>query len=807
MGSSSGNLYAGIGEGQSTSRPPLFDGTNYTYWKEWMRIYIRSTNFELWLVIKNGEEMPMKKVGEKLVPKTEDEFDAEDVKKVENYAKAINMLYCAVNPVDYRKISCCTIAKEMWDKLEVTYKGTAQVWEAKIDFLMQEYEMFMMKEGEKINDMFDRFSKIINDLHALKKTYTNKDFTKQANIRDYYESHGDQYDYGQHGPTYDYQPNPYEEELRGAENRSEELDEELMNEDPSYQPPPLHNYNDHSVAFKLEWNKRAIEWRFNQIAQLREERAQRERDAKEFYDKENEVRELDRLLAMHNVFFMSPAYDREWEPHQLDQEEIYLDPILEDSQEPAPAQEPEYSMTQPLLTQAIVMELPECPPSGKVVHKVEPTKESDSEPPLQSPIEEKDEENVPVTIDSPLLICVEDIPPEEPILEEIEPTTYPLDSKESKEESIDEKILFSEDPTPSIETSVINASPVDFDKSSSTHYLAGVQDVIVIEPQLDRQPIKGSIEINLATKANVVDLLRIPPPPPTNYKSPLFILLPPSRKEKSRILDLGYANCQSRLHQKSMDAAWMIPHGDQRTLRDLDALPFTSDEAKKKFLIWGNQKSLQPPLVLDPATLIESGYWEEIDEFLYDPKWRVLLFLRAAASLELTVEFLCSLQFFNKEEEVKAPAKVTYATTIPVNVATFVARFLFGQSDTEDQGVLCGPLVTLLAQGLKMQVANVIPEPLSVFRPHVGYLVQIAYSKKDEEERPKKQRTIPMTLRELSHAIFAFQDSVESRLGKIEVMVETQQWQVEEIMDFVVEQRVRKERKAKLKEDAKTKKH
>ncbi|VFQ66925.1 unnamed protein product [Cuscuta campestris] len=60
----------------------------------------------------------MKKVGEKLVPKTEDEFDAEDIKKVENYAKAINMLYYAVNPDDYRKISCCTTAKEMWDKLE-----------------------------------------------------------------------------------------------------------------------------------------------------------------------------------------------------------------------------------------------------------------------------------------------------------------------------------------------------------------------------------------------------------------------------------------------------------------------------------------------------------------------------------------------------------------------------------------------------------------------------------------------------------------------------------------------------------------
>ncbi|VFQ61652.1 unnamed protein product [Cuscuta campestris] len=121
----------------------------------------------------------MKKVGDKLLPETEDEFDAEDIKKVENYAKAINMLYCAVNPDDYRKISCCSTAKEMWDKLEVTYEGTDQVREAKIDFLTQEYEMFRMKEHEKIDDMFDRFSKIVNDLHALKKTYTDRDLVRK----------------------------------------------------------------------------------------------------------------------------------------------------------------------------------------------------------------------------------------------------------------------------------------------------------------------------------------------------------------------------------------------------------------------------------------------------------------------------------------------------------------------------------------------------------------------------------------------------------------------------------------------------
>ncbi|VFQ62776.1 unnamed protein product [Cuscuta campestris] len=55
---------AGVTEGQSTTRPPLFDGTNYSYWKERMRIFIQSNDYKLWLIVKNDCGVPMKKVDE-----------------------------------------------------------------------------------------------------------------------------------------------------------------------------------------------------------------------------------------------------------------------------------------------------------------------------------------------------------------------------------------------------------------------------------------------------------------------------------------------------------------------------------------------------------------------------------------------------------------------------------------------------------------------------------------------------------------------------------------------------------------------
>ena len=41
-------------EGQSTRRPPLFNGTNYFRWKTGMIDFLKSFDFQVWLVVKNG---------------------------------------------------------------------------------------------------------------------------------------------------------------------------------------------------------------------------------------------------------------------------------------------------------------------------------------------------------------------------------------------------------------------------------------------------------------------------------------------------------------------------------------------------------------------------------------------------------------------------------------------------------------------------------------------------------------------------------------------------------------------------------
>ncbi|GAV67719.1 UBN2 domain-containing protein, partial [Cephalotus follicularis] len=94
-------------------------------------------------------------------------------------AKAKHIIICAINLNDFNRILSCISAKEMWDRLEVTYEGTNQVKEAKISMLVHDYEMFTMNENEDIKSMFSRFTNIINALQALDKTYYNSEMVRK----------------------------------------------------------------------------------------------------------------------------------------------------------------------------------------------------------------------------------------------------------------------------------------------------------------------------------------------------------------------------------------------------------------------------------------------------------------------------------------------------------------------------------------------------------------------------------------------------------------------------------------------------
>ena len=72
---------------------------------------------------------------------------------------------------EYNRICQRKSAKEIWRLLEITQEETNQVKELKINLLVHNYELFLMRENETIVEMITRFTNIVNDLEALGKTY------------------------------------------------------------------------------------------------------------------------------------------------------------------------------------------------------------------------------------------------------------------------------------------------------------------------------------------------------------------------------------------------------------------------------------------------------------------------------------------------------------------------------------------------------------------------------------------------------------------------------------------------------------
>ncbi|KAL6499818.1 hypothetical protein OROGR_027728 [Orobanche gracilis] len=163
-------------EGNALNRPLFFDGSNFMTWKKKMSIFIRAHDIEIWKIIALGPTIPKKADGSL---KSFEEYDDTDWRNDHYNRKATQLLYCALNPKDFNRISSCDTAKEIWKMLEITHEGTSQVKETKINMLLHEYELFTMKDEESITTMLDRFSVITNGLASFGKPISSSDKAKK----------------------------------------------------------------------------------------------------------------------------------------------------------------------------------------------------------------------------------------------------------------------------------------------------------------------------------------------------------------------------------------------------------------------------------------------------------------------------------------------------------------------------------------------------------------------------------------------------------------------------------------------------
>ena len=112
-------------EGMSIGKALLFDGSNYSYWKIRISIYLKAMSPNIWKIVNEGYVMPLD---------PEDLTDL-DIRNADLDAQAMNALFGALNADEFNRVSNLETAHAIWTTLSEIHEGTSTVKEAKLHSL------------------------------------------------------------------------------------------------------------------------------------------------------------------------------------------------------------------------------------------------------------------------------------------------------------------------------------------------------------------------------------------------------------------------------------------------------------------------------------------------------------------------------------------------------------------------------------------------------------------------------------------------------------------------------------------------
>jgi hypothetical protein len=142
-------------EGNSTKKAPLFNGTNFSFWKVRMRTYIMASGADVWDVVDIGY------VNLVVLANKDDKLE------FSFNAKAMSVILSGLAEAKFVKVMSLGTAKEMWDKLISSYEGNKKVKDAKLQICRVHFEQLKMKEDETVGKYFLRVEELVNAMKEL----------------------------------------------------------------------------------------------------------------------------------------------------------------------------------------------------------------------------------------------------------------------------------------------------------------------------------------------------------------------------------------------------------------------------------------------------------------------------------------------------------------------------------------------------------------------------------------------------------------------------------------------------------------
>ncbi|CAM8990261.1 unnamed protein product [Rhodiola kirilowii] len=168
-------------EGQSTTRPPLLEGSNYASWKRKMKSFLKSLDERAWKAVLTGWTEPtMENLTGEAVPKPEALWTEADDKASMGNSKAMNAIFSGVDENGMKLVITCEVAKETWDILQMAYEGTDKVCNSRMQIVTTKFEEMKMKDSETIPEFNARVLDLSNEASAVGKPIDEERITSKV---------------------------------------------------------------------------------------------------------------------------------------------------------------------------------------------------------------------------------------------------------------------------------------------------------------------------------------------------------------------------------------------------------------------------------------------------------------------------------------------------------------------------------------------------------------------------------------------------------------------------------------------------
>src|SRR5438128_6338086 len=150
--------------------PPVFDGSDFQYWKVRMACFLEAAGMDVWRVTVEVYTPP----GDPLFPTVEED------PLVKANAKAKNLLYSAMTKEVFNRVCSCVTTHDIWTTLELIHEGSKSVRNDRYDGLIKKFNNFVMNRNERVNDMYSRLNVLVEEIKALNvKKITDEDMVRK----------------------------------------------------------------------------------------------------------------------------------------------------------------------------------------------------------------------------------------------------------------------------------------------------------------------------------------------------------------------------------------------------------------------------------------------------------------------------------------------------------------------------------------------------------------------------------------------------------------------------------------------------